>query len=39
MLRQLRERHALESRGLKSGHLPVLRKVLERSPDVSEGSP
>ena len=38
VLRQLRERHALESRGSKSGHLPVLRKVLERWPEVGEGA-
>ena len=38
VLRQLRERHALESRGQKSGHLPVLRKVLERWPEVGEGA-
>ena len=38
VLRQLRERHALESKGQKSGHLPVIRKVLERWPEVGEGA-
>ena len=38
VLCQLRERHALESKGQKSGHLPVIRKVLERWPEVGEGA-
>ena len=38
VLRQMRERHALESRGQRTGHLPVVRKVLERWPEVGEGA-